>query len=217
MKLILNEIESYVVHLKKRKDREENMIKELNSFINKWEVFDAIKMNPGYKGTSESFKTIIRKAKEKGLEQVLIFEDDVRFTSKKSKEKFQKAIDSLPEKWDILLGGVYTLSKPRKIEELKFNEHLLKIGDFSSLHCILINKSCYDKILEHKPNEVKHLDRYLGKLSRENKINAYLAYPMVAIQYNTYSDNVNKHVNYNKLLDKFELFDFEVKRGRRMY
>jgi len=215
MGIDLNKVESYVVHLKNRKDREENMIKELNSFVDNWEVFDAIKMNPGYKGTSESFKSIIRDAKDKGLDQVLVFEDDVRFTSKKSKIKFQNAIDSLPEKWDVLLGGVYTMSKPRKIN--KINKHLVKVGDFSSLHCILINKSAYDKILEHDPNTVKHLDRYLGKLSREDKLKTYLTYPMVAIQYNTYSDNVNKSVNYNKLLDKFELFDFKVKHGRRRY
>jgi len=205
MEIKLENIKSYCVHLKKRKDREKNMIKELNSFTDNWEVFDAIAMSPGYKGTSESFKSIIRQAKSNNLEHVLIFEDDVKFTSKNSKIKFQKAIDSLPENWDILLGGVYHLTN----KEIKANGHILKVDDFSSLHCTLINKTAYDAILQHNYKGSKHLDRYLGKLSKENKINVYLTYPMVAIQYNTFSDNVKRSVNYDKLLEKFELFEYK--------
>lgn len=212
MKLKLEDIKSYCVHLKKRKDREPNMIKELNSFTSNYEIFDAIKMDPGYKGTSESFKSIIRKAKENNLDQVLIFEDDVKFTSENSKIKFQKSIDSLPSNWDILLGGVYTMSDSTKIDKLKVGKHLLKIGDFSSLHCALINKSAYDIILNHDYRDMKHIDRYLGKLSKENKLNVYVSYPMIAIQYNTFSDNVKRTTNYDRLLEKFELFEYRPKK-----
>lgn len=211
MELKLENIKSYCIHLKTRRDREKNMFKELDSFTSNYEIFDAIKMSPGYKGTSESFKSIIKKAKGEKLKQVLIFEDDVRFTSKKSRSKFQIAINSLPDKWDILLGGVYT--SKNKPEESKYNDHISILGDFSSLHCILINESCYDKILEHNPNKDKHLDRYLGRLAKSEEINAYLTYPMIAIQYNTYSNNVKRHVNYDKLLNKFKLFDFKKRGG----
>lgn len=209
MEIKLEDIKSYCIHLKNRKDREPNMIKELNSFTSNYEIFDAIKINPGYKGTSESFKSIIKKAKENNLDQVLIFEDDVKFTSKNSKVKFQSAIDSLPEKWDILLGGVYTtnINNSNKIDD-----HILKIGDFSSLHCTLVNKSAYDIILNHDYKIIKHIDRYLGKLSNEDKLNVYLTYPMVAIQYNTFSDNMKRSVNYDRLLKKFELFEYIPKK-----
>ncbi|CAG7580366.1 MAG: putative envelope protein [uncultured marine phage] len=201
----INEINSFCVHLIRRTDREENMIRELNSFTDNWEVFNAIKRPKGYEGTSASFKEIITRAKRNKLDQVLIFEDDVKFTSKMSKDKFQKAIDSLPDDWDVLVGGVYSLLNMEDLEN-PYNEHIVKIGDFASLHCILIRSTAYDKILKHDSgSKLGHLDRYIGYLSKTNELNTYLTYPMIAVQYNTYSDNVGMNVDYDRMLGKFEI------------
>lgn len=208
MDLKIDDIRAYCLHLKSAKDRVENMTNELNSFTSNWEIFDAIWKQPGYIGISESFKSIIRKAKEDGLKQVLIFEDDIKFTSDRSKEQFQKCIDSLPDEWDVLLGGIYSLTNLNDLENESINGCIKKIGDFSALHCTLLNHTVYDKILKHDPlSKYCHLDRYIGKMSRYT-VNTYVCYPMIAIQKTTYSDSghVRRQVNYDNYLKKFELF-----------
>lgn len=201
----LKDIKAFVIHLKKRTDRRKLFEKELKGFKKNYEVFDAIKRHNGYEGTSESFKSIIRHCKENDIKQVLIFEDDVKICSSKSKDKFQECINSLPEDWDILLGGVYSLLNMGNLKN-KVGEHLLKIDDFSSLHCTLINHTAYDKLLKHDyKKKFKHLDRYLGNLSKNKELNVYLAYPMVAIQHDGYSDNAKTVTNYSRLLERFKL------------
>jgi len=201
----INKIKSYCIHLKDRIDREENMIKELNYFTDNCEIFDAIRRIDGCEGTSMSFKSIIKSAKKDNLECVLIFEDDVKFTSVKSKEQFQKCIDTLPDNWDVLLGGTYGLVDQQDLTNEPFNKYIRKVGDFSSLHCVLFNKSCYDKILNHDTNKINHIDRYLGNLSKNGNLNVYLSYPMIAIQYNTFSDNCKTVIDYDWQLKKMEI------------
>jgi len=204
----LNEIESFCVHLTDRIDREVNMFNELNSFVDNCTIFDAIRRYEGYEGTSMSFRAIIKEAKNRGLKQVLIFEDDVKFTSLKSNDQFQRCIDTLPDDWDILLGGTYGLVNMDDINKDPYNEYIRKVGDFSSLHCVLFNESCYDKILLHDTkSNLTHIDRYLGSLSKDGKLNVFLSYPMIAIQYSTFSDNCKGYVNYDWALKRFELYN----------
>lgn len=205
----IDEIESYCVHLPNRMDREKNMKIELDGFTSNWKVFGAIKKSPGYIGVSESFKSIVRSAKERGLKQVLIFEDDIKFTSVNSKEQFQKCIDSLPNDWDILLGGIYSLVDLNDLNNESINCCIKRIGDFSALHCTLINESAYDMVLRHNPyDKYTHLDRWVGYLSANDRLKVYVSYPMVAIQNTTYSESgpARVEVNYDRMLDKFDLF-----------
>lgn len=202
----LDNIKSYVIHLRKRTDRYKLFTKELRGFKKDYEIFNAIRKTQGCWGTSESFKSIIKKCKKEGYKQVLIFEDDVKFCSPKSKEKFQKAIDDLPKDWDILLGGVYSLGNKNELKKGVVTDNLVKVTDFSSLHCTLINHTAYDYFLKHDYNKgMKHIDRFLGRESKKGNISVYLTYPMVAIQHEGYSDNVKGNVNYKNLLKNFEL------------
>ena len=78
-------------------------IQELNSFGIDYTVFNGIVKQNAFEGVSESFKQIIRESQ--GLSEVLIFEDDVRFTSIHSRENWDICKSKLPGDWDILLGG----------------------------------------------------------------------------------------------------------------
>lgn len=203
----LNNIKSYCIHLKNRKDREEKMYKNLNKFLpsKNYEIFDAIKHDIGKVGVSRSFKSIIHCAKEQNLDHVLIFEDDVRFQSEDNNatDYYNKCLETLPTDWDILLGGVYYAKDLNNTE----SDYIKHITDFSSLHCILIRNTVYDHILAHEEDgsNTIHLDRYLGNLSSMDKIKAYLCYPMVATQYNGLSDTIKGKTNYDKLLKKYKV------------
>jgi len=198
----LEEIKAYCIHLPKRIDREGNMYKELNYFVpNQYTIIDGEEHPIGKIGVSRSFKKVITEAKKLKLPYVLIFEDDVKFTSDKSREGFQKALDNLPPNWDILLGGIYADNNL-----YDFNYYIKRVDLFSALHCVLIRDTMYDKILEHKEDMYKtiDLDLYISRLPNVNK---FLVYPMIAIQYIGESDTVNKTVNYSNLLEKYDILD----------
>lgn len=199
----LEDLEGYCIHLPNRKDREENMHKELDYFIpNQYNILNGVRDPIGKVGVSKSFKNAISSAQLKGLKQVLVFEDDVQFTSDKSRERFQMAMDTLPDDWDILLGGIYYCN-----ELTDCNEYMKKVDKFSALHCVLFRDTVYNKIMEHKIDgqNTVHLDMYLSEFSDKNELNIYVAYPMVAIQYEGKSDTVNRVVDYKNFLDKFEI------------
>lgn len=198
-------IKGYCIHLSKRVDREENMYKELDYFVKgQYEVIEAIKDPIGKVGVSKSFKKVIREAKRLQLQQVLIFEDDIKFTSNKSKDTFIESMGELPKDWDVLLGGVYS-----DTNLFDYSENLKKVESFSSLHCVLIRDTMYDIILNHrcKDYETTHLDNYIGGMSKKGEINVFLTYPMVAIQHTGVSDTVNRNVDYSKMLEKYDILN----------
>lgn len=199
----LEDIKGYCIHLSKRTDREENMYKELDYFIpNQYTILEAERHPIGKIGVSRSFKKAINEAKKLNLDYVLVFEDDVRFTSERSRECFQNAINTLPDDWDILLGGIYA-----DTNLFDYNEHMKKVESFSALHCTLIRETAYDKFLQHKEEDKKtsHLDNYLGEFSKKGELNIYLAYPMIAIQYTGKSNTINQVVDYSKNLEKYDI------------
>jgi hypothetical protein len=184
-------MKKFVIHLPEQRDRLKTLTHEMNRFYLDYTISPGIKLDQGWKGISESFKKVINQNLEE--ESILIFEDDVRFTSDKSIVRFNECIDILPDDWDILLGGSYWFHKEKDLG------NLIKVGDFCSLHCTLVRKSAYKHFLSHN-GEIKDIDRHLGKLSREGKLNVYLCNPMIAIQYNGFSHNRGSNVNYDNLL-----------------
>jgi hypothetical protein len=165
---------------------------ELGKFFKDYEVFPGIKKDPGHVGISESFKKLI--SENYNEPQLTIFEDDVKFTSSNSWELFTKAFISLPDNWDILLGGSYWFEEKEQVR------NLIKVGDFCSLHCIIVRNKAYDHFLSHDPNIIPDIDRFLGSLSKKGILNVYLANPMIAVQHNGFSYHQGKNVNYDHLL-----------------
>jgi hypothetical protein len=189
-------MKKFVIHLPEQTDRLKTLAYEMNRFFIDYTIFPGIKLDKGWKGISESFKKVI--SENLNEEKILIFEDDVKFTSDKSIVKFNECIDSLPDNWDILIGGSYWYE-----EELKIGS-LIKVKDFCSLHCTLIRNTAYEHFLSHN-GEIKDIDRHLGKLSKEGKLNVYLCDPMIAVQYNGFSHNREKVVNYDSLLRPYNV------------
>ncbi len=189
-------MKKFVIHLPEQKERLRTLTYEMNRFFIDYTISPGIKLDKGWKGISESFKKVI--SDNLNEDKILIFEDDVKFTSDKSIVKFNECIDSLPENWDILLGGSYWYE-----EELKLG-NLIKVKDFCSLHCVLVRNTAYKHFLSHN-GDIKDIDRHLGNLSKEGVINVYLCDPMIAVQYNGFSNNREKVVNYDSLLKQYNV------------
>lgn len=162
-----------------------------------WDFFKGVKDEKGSTGISMSFKKIIIENYQETT--IHIFEDDIKFTSKNSRKIFEESMSSLPENWDIFIAGSYMYET-----DYQANGYI-KVFDFCSLHSVVINKSAYDKILAHDVSVQDNIDRWLGMLSKQKKINVFLCDPQTAIQYPGYSHNVNRDVDYSNRLKKMNI------------
>ena len=188
------------IHLPHAKDREETMYRELDYIrpSKDYTITKGISMKFGHEGISATFKQIVKRAQHMSYKQIMVVEDDIKFTSVDSKEYLEKAIDSLPDDWDILLGVSYGYEKL-----YNENEYLIKVGDFTSLICTVFNRSSYDKVLGHHPEntEYSNIDKYLGSLSKKRELNVYLIDPMIAMEYPGHSYNKKREVDYTSRLN----------------
>ncbi len=186
--------EIFVIHDPLREDREKLYRKELyEQGIDLFESIPAVKDYVTLKNIAEAHKNCIKKAIKRDLPIVVVMEDDVKFACPGAYNHFLELITTLPEDWDIFTSGSYDY----KVEkELK---NMLKLSKFSGLHCYAVNQRFYGDFL-------KLPDRM--NIDKQIKGNIYMAYPMLALQYDTYSDNVKKVTNYNEAFkNKIKLWD----------
>jgi glycosyl transferase family 25 len=82
----------FYINLEKRKDRREEIEKELDTFGLNYERFEAIE-TPGFGilGCGISHLSVLKLAKERKYKNILILEDD--FTFIVSKEEFEKSLN----------------------------------------------------------------------------------------------------------------------------
>jgi hypothetical protein len=162
-----------------------------------WNFFKGVKDNRGSTGISMSFKkAIIENYQEPAVH---ILEDDIKFTAKNSRKIFESVMEILPKNWDIFLGGSYWYEIDCQ------TKGFIKVLDFSSLHNAVIRKSAYDKLLAHDVSVQDNIDRWLGMLSKQKKLNVFLCDPQIAIQHPGYSYNINRNVDYSNRLKKMNV------------
>jgi GR25 family glycosyltransferase involved in LPS biosynthesis len=154
--MILDYIEkAYYINLEYRTDRKElfeKRTKELNIPV---ERFPAIIINSGdivnpygdnnwHNKVSNyySHRALISKAKELGLKNVWIFEDDCLFVEGFI-QKAQMCIDDLKDiEWDMFYFG----GEPNK-ETVHYSDNIVKTDGIYGAHSYLVNHTFYDKIL----------------------------------------------------------------------
>lgn len=137
-------------------------------------------------GCSNSHKKIILWALANKLRSVVIFEDDIEFTCKRSWECFKNTFSHCPDDFDIYLGGSYHLQ-----DLVPVYPGIVMLHKFSGTHCMVINHTIYDHILKCPagiPIDV-WICKHPGKF--------YLCYPMPAIQSVGYSDIIKGPVDYS--------------------
>jgi hypothetical protein len=135
---------------------------------------------------NKSHKMIVWDALEKGLEEVCIFEDDVKFTDFGAWDYF---LQNKPKSFDLYLGGIY-------LGDILPNN---TVKSFTALHCYIIHSKFYATFLSTPDNQ--HLDRSLDNLG-----DYHICNPMVAVQYDGWSANTGKDETYDNLLQNRSLF-----------
>jgi len=177
-----------IIHDFNANDRFDRLMLEFQSQgIKEFSFFPAVHDSQSVKKSINlAHKQCVQFAKDTGLPEICIMEDDVKFTNKDS---FSYFLQNKPKDFDLYLSGIY-------VGEIKEDN---TVDVFSGFHCYIVNQKFYDKYLD-TPDDA-HIDRALGGLGKY-----YVCNPFVAIQYNGYSYNTKMDMNYDSLLEGRELY-----------
>lgn len=86
-------------------------------------------------------------AKLNNYKHILICEDDVEFISN-IESQFETFINILPPDWHFLQIGNYFCSNTEWLNRTKINENLYRFRFGTGSHCIGVNNTAYDPIIE---------------------------------------------------------------------
>jgi hypothetical protein len=150
--------------------------------ITDFEIFPCILRPNVVASINASHKMIVRMAKESGLKEVCIAEDDLMF---KSAHGWSYFVRNKPAEFDIYIGGTYLIDKPETWEP-----PLVKVKDYVGNHLIIVAEKYYDRFLSVSDND--HIDTAQGGLG-----DFYVCFPFAALQRPGFSSNNMAIVNYN--------------------
>jgi GR25 family glycosyltransferase involved in LPS biosynthesis len=159
-------------------------------------------------GCLGSHRAIIKKAKEDGLKQVLVFEDDVSFLHDDT-ALVNHAIEDLPESWGLFYLGATIEEKMWMVSNFLFKTDCAK-----ATHAVAYHHTVYDDILSKVPEDISDLVEFTaGCVAVDNfliqeiqsKHTTYICNPLFAVQGRSFSDIVQRNIDYSH--DQIRLFD----------
>ena len=192
------------INLDSRPDRWEEAQKEFAKYAFKVERVSGIegsKMNldfppeikEGAVGCALSQLFCIKYAKQLGLSDFLLLEDDIQFDENVNKLFFQY-IEEVPSDWDMLyLGGQHFHGM--NIQQV--SEHVYRCEYTLAAHSVAFKSTVYDRFIDNLINITKPCDVHYAESHKE--INAYVIIPHLTWQRNTYSDIEKANVDYTFL------------------
>jgi glycosyl transferase family 25 len=212
----INDIKNvYYINLESRIDRKQFMEDQMNKLGFTANRFNAIQHPRGAIGCSLSHLNLLKLAKEKDLDHILILEDDIHFLKP---ELFINNLNNFlknHKNFDVLLIagnniGNYTI----------IDKNCVKIQNCQTATGYLVLKHYFDKLIYNFENGVNKLiknpslekfyavDQYWKSLQLMDKW--YLLIPLCVSQKPNYSDIEKKVMNYNPemlILDKNKFND----------
>jgi glycosyl transferase family 25 len=195
----------YCINLDRRVDRWDETINEfekwgLKDYVERYSGIDGkdiennTKINNGELGILLTHLKIITEAKEKNYKNILILEDDIEFTEKIN--DIDDYMSLVPTDWDMIyFGGNHNKHMGKSINFI--NDKIIKLNDTYGIHCVALNNSVYDVILEIIIGKNKAIDVYYADIQKS--YNCYGFNPSIALQRESFSDIQNKNVNYKWL------------------
>lgn len=195
-----------LINLPSRKDRLERSINELMRVgITHFEIFPAIEKENGAEGLFYTMMAIFDKCHQAGYKKVLILEDDFKFLMQpkffieKCFHQFYQFEGYQEVNWDILHLGPNMHGRFDKWE----TRYMLPLQNGLATHAIVYSGECIKKIVDMDlvwsgiPYD-QILATQIQKLG-----NSYCTYPLLATQFDDYSNIENINVTYNHIEHKF--------------
>jgi len=135
----------FYINMDERTDRKYTFEKHMKKYDLEFERFSAIKDNFGAFGCAKSHLSVLKNAKNNNLENVIIMEDDIAFDIPP---------EMLDEKLKLIFDNeldfdVFHLSyRYRVSDDVPGVDYLKKLLYCHYCSCYIINKKCYDEIIE---------------------------------------------------------------------
>jgi len=210
----------FCVNLDSRPERWGESLEEFEKvgIANKVRRFSGHKYNidhwmRGRMGCFSSFRECVKIANDEGAENVLVFEDDVRFVND-TNEVLSKSIEDLKKReWDMFHLGTNPQGKG-SLE--RRTDNLLRLKSGLCLHAAAYNKRFFEEVLVTVPEGAKILEWLLSEHNRTGhgsmdgwvmthvcpNREVYCTNPMIATQRPSFSDIDNKMSNFGEDLLK---------------
>lgn len=189
--------EVYVINLPHRVDRREVMIGQLSVFGMPYRFFDATKEDDGAVGLVKTMKKLLTEAIGAGHKNVMILEDDAEFLIEPV-PFLKQVLPQLPKDYHLFYFGLSLLASPVRV-----SENILKISDCYSTHAMTYSlegmKSVLDKLNAVPDDKIQPYDVFM----RDQVLPvspAYCTYPMLATQFDSYSDIQNSNPPWKKIM-----------------
>jgi GR25 family glycosyltransferase involved in LPS biosynthesis len=139
----------YCINLDERTDRWEQAQVEFDKIgirdvVERW---PGVKHTDGNLGCTLSHKTIIEHCKKQGLNNVLIFEDDVLFVND-DVDKLEKAFNELEElgNWDLFYIGSTVEPTVGKFDRV--TDNILRTNFAYTTHAYAVNAQVFDEVIK---------------------------------------------------------------------
>jgi len=207
--------EIHCINLDRREDRWKECLQEFDKHglnVERFSAFDGKDfpphsiLNPGQVGAIYSHRGIIEKAKERNLDNILILEDDVKFTDNVN-NKFSELYNNIPEDWDVILfGGNHSGNNPWSKGELTFvANNIFRVSYSLALHCYAVKNTVFDKTIDALSKMNNTNDALFAEIQKD--INCYIIRPHLAWQRPSYSDLCGIYSDHIALYDDSALFE----------
>lgn len=131
---------AFYINLDSRTDRREQFEEECTKLNLSVERFPAVARSPGALGCAHSHRNVLRLAKERGYQSVLIFEDDFEFLI--SRETFDEILNNLPDDYDVVMLS-YDIQRSEP-----YNERFGRVLEVQSASGYIVSSRFYDTLLE---------------------------------------------------------------------
>jgi len=181
-------MELHIIHLPHRSDRLTLLNQEFETQnITAYKIWNGIihPSNPAT-GISQAHKQIVRYALENGLPEILIGEDDLKFTAPGA---FDYYLQQKPTEYDLYLGGI-------SYGQLNSDN---TVNDFSGTLLYMVHERFYQTFLSIP--EDKNLDRSL-----KHKGKYIVCDPQPVIEHYGYSDHLKGYFDYSEFFEARNLF-----------
>lgn len=177
--------------------RWEDSQKEFSKFsldVNRYVVH---KEKDGAMGLSRTNIEILKIAEHNGSENVLIFEDDAKFTGDVL-NVLDAAISELPDNWEVFHLGVGLKQTPEV-----HSSHLVRLTRAMCVHAVCYHKRVYERVINGWEANKKVIDVWLAD-HVQPRGTCFCTNPMICVQRSTISSLSGKDFSEDILWNKWK-------------